>query len=127
MNEARKMRILHIEDNEADAELVGHALDAAALDYDIVVARSHRECAAALKSSKFDLVLSDSHGHDFTGLDLLHLVREYLPHVPFIFLSGSFDDNDEEMLKAEGAADCLLKDELDVLVPAIRRALTSPR
>lgn len=125
MGEARTVRILHIEDDPPDAELVGHALRRAGLDCDILVASSRRECIAALESDTFDLILSDSHGYDFKGLDLLVLVRQHLPDAPFLFLSGSYDDTDPEMLKAEGATDCLLKDDLDTLVPAIRRALLS--
>lgn len=125
MGEATKVRILHIEDDPPDAELVEHALRRAGLDCEIHVARSRRECLAALESDTFDLVLSDSHGYDFTGLDLLLLVRQHLPDAPFLFLSGSYDDTNPEMLKAEGATDCLLKDDLDTLVPAIQRALLS--
>jgi CheY-like chemotaxis protein len=123
MNERPTLQILHIEDDEADAELVRLALLKPGFPCDILLARSRKECLEALESGTFDLALSDSHGHDFTDMDILHLVREYLPEVPFIFVSGSFDDTDPEMLKAEGATDCLLKDDLDALMPAVRRAL----
>lgn len=123
MNEKRVIHILHIEDDPADAELTEIALLGSGLLCDIRLARSRKECLAALENDTFDLVLSDSHGHDLKADDVLRLVREHLPQVPFIFLSGSFDDNDPEALKAEGATDCLLKDDLDELAPAIRRAL----
>jgi CheY-like chemotaxis protein len=116
-------RILHIEDDPVDAELISLALQRAGLPCDIHLASSRKECLAALESGEFDLVLSDSHGHDFKDLDILRLVHDHLPDIPFIFLSGSFDDRDPETLKAEGATECLLKDDLDELAPAIKRVL----
>src|SRR5690348_8535804 len=103
MSEKRIVHILHIEDDPADAELIEIALHGADLPCDIHLARSRSECLAALESGEFDIVLSDSHGHDLKGREVLRLVREHLPQVPFIFLSGSFDDIDPQELKAEGA------------------------
>ncbi len=125
MDEPEKMRILHIEDDVLDAELIRRALYLTGVDCDIHLATSGKKCLEALETGTFDLVLSDSHGYDFTGLEMLHLVREHLPEAPFIFISGSFDDTDPEMLKAEGATDCILKDDLDALVPAIQRVLVN--
>jgi CheY-like chemotaxis protein len=89
------------------------------------VAKSRLKCLEALENGTFDLILSDSHGHDFTGLEILHLIRKQLPLIPFIFLSGSFDDSDTDMLKAEGATDCILKEDLDALPLAILRAVSA--
>jgi len=126
MSENTTMHILHIEDDPADAELTEIALRGGGLSCDIRLAKSRKECLSALESGEFDLVLSDSHGHDLKGLEVLHLVRERLPDVPFVFLSGSFDDCDPEELKAEGAAECILKDDLEALVLVIRRLMQQP-
>jgi len=119
------LHILHIEDDPVDAELISIALLKSDLRCDIHLARSRKECIAALESGTFDLVLSDSHGHDFKGMDILRLVHDHLPDTPFIFLSGSFDDTDPRRLKAGGAAECLLKDDHEALLPAIWRVLRS--
>jgi len=123
MAETRTLRILHIEDDPADAELAGIALEKAGVSCLIHRVASRKECIAALEDDGFDLVLSDSHGPDFDARSLLRLVRARLPETPFVFLSGSFYDNDPETLKAEGATDCLLKDDLDALVAMVRRLL----
>ena len=123
MGQIPRIRILHVEDSPPDAELIALALRDAGLDCDIRLARSLKECRVALTEGGYQLVLSDSHSHDFRGRDILRLVREHLPVVPFIFLSGSFEDTDPVLLHAEGAADCLLKDELQELAPAVRRVL----
>ena len=127
MDKTGRLRILHIEDDPADAELTSRALLASDLDCDIRLAMSQRDCLAILEQGGLDLILSDSRGYDFSGRDILRRVRQRMPQVPFIFLSGSFENIDPETLKAEGAADCLLKDELDKLVPAIRAALYAAR
>ena len=118
-----RLHILHIEDDPPDAELIELTLRRAGLDFDIRLVTSRAECTAALQESDFDLVLSDSHSHDFTAALLLDLVREHQPDVPFIFLSGSFEDTDSDALKAQGASDCVLKDHLGELLPVIRRLL----
>lgn len=116
----KRLHILHIEDDAADAELIGLALQAAHLDCDIRVVKSRKECVQALEEGTFDLVLSDSHGHDFTASDLLPLVRGYLPAVPFIHVSGSFLDKDPEKLEAQGATGCVLKDDLGTLAGLVQ-------
>ena len=116
----KKLHILHIEDDPADAELIGLALQDAQVDCDIQVVGSRKECLQALEEHGFDLVLSDSHGHDFEASDLLPLVRSHLPAVPFIYVSGSFLDKDPEALKAQGATGCVLKDDLDTLAELVQ-------
>ncbi len=123
MQATKAVRILHIEDDAADAELIGLALSRAGLDCDIRLARSYEECRAALEAGAYDLVLSDSHGHDFTGPDILDLVHKRLPEVPFVFFSGSFDEVDIEALKRAGARACLLKSDMDSLADTLREAL----
>ena len=120
----KKLHILHIEDDPADAELIGLALRAE-VDCDIRVVGSRKECEQALEERSFDLVLSDSHGYDFTASELLALVRAYLPGVPFIHVSGSFLDNDPEMLQARGATGCVLKDDPDALAALVQEVARS--
>lgn len=116
----KRLRILHIEDEPADAELIGLALQAARVECDIHVVKSRKECVQALEQQGFDLVLSDSHGYDFAAPELLPLVRGYLPAVPFIYVSGSFMDRDTEKLKAQGAIACVLKDDLGALAKLVQ-------
>lgn len=115
------MRILHIEDDEADAELVALSLRRAGLTCDIRLALSRRECLEALQQPDYQLVLSDSHGLDFDAAAVLDLMREHLPGVPLIFLSGSFEDADTAALAQAGVTECILKDDLDVLVSTLKR------
>jgi signal transduction histidine kinase/CheY-like chemotaxis protein len=118
-----KLHILHIEDDPVDAELIRQTLLRSGLDCAISLAMSRAEYTQALQAGGIDLILSDNRGYDFDGLEVLRTVRRHYPHIPFLFLSGSFEGKDMESLKSEGATDCLLKSDTEVLVPAIQRAL----
>ncbi|HEY1773758.1 MAG TPA: ATP-binding protein [Gammaproteobacteria bacterium] len=118
-----KLHILHIEDDPVDAELIRQTLLRSELDCAISLAMSRAEYTQVLQAGGIDLILSDNRGYDFDGLEVLRTVRRHHPHIPFLFLSGSFEGKDMERLKAEGASDCLLKSETELLVPAIQRAL----
>lgn len=117
------LHILHIEDDAAHAELVRYALTHSGLDCKITLAMSRAECMAALHTGKVDVVLSDNSGYDFEGLEILHTVRKECPGIPFFLLSGTFDGKNIAALKAAGVTECLLKSELERIVPAIRRAI----
>jgi signal transduction histidine kinase/CheY-like chemotaxis protein len=123
MNMRKKLHILHIEDDEVDAELIRQTLLRSELDCDITLAMSRAEYTQALQGGGIDLILSDNRGYDFDGLEVLRTVRRHYPQIPFLFLSGSFEGKDLELLKGEGACDCLLKSDVEAIVPAIRRAL----
>ncbi len=120
---SKKLHILHIEDDAGDAELIRQTLLRSELDCDVTLAMSRAEYTEALQKGGIDLILSDNRGYDFDGLEVLRTVRRQHPHIPFLFLSGSFEGKDLERLKNEGASDCLLKTDTEILVPAIQRAL----
>ncbi|HEY1848376.1 MAG TPA: response regulator [Opitutaceae bacterium] len=116
------MKILHVEDNREDAELVGALLTEEWPDCSIRVADCKAAFLESLGAGEYDVVLSDFSLGSFTGLDALAIVRERLPLTPFIFLSGTIgEDRAIEALKA-GAQDYVLKDRMKRLISAIRRA-----
>ena len=117
------LHILHVEDDPVDAELVRQTLLRSDLHCRISLAMSRDEYSRALEAGNVDLILSDNRGYDFDGLEVLRTVRRHHPRIPFLFLSGSYEGKDLEKLKAEGATDCVLKSDYEILVPAIRRAL----
>jgi two-component system cell cycle sensor histidine kinase/response regulator CckA len=121
------LQIVHLETNDADAELVGAELANSAIECELIRARSLPELTTELAQRSVDIVLADRHGPAYDGLRALALAREKMPEVPFIFLSGT-DDSDElgESLRA-GATDFILKDQLPKLVPSIRRVILEAR
>jgi two-component system cell cycle sensor histidine kinase/response regulator CckA len=117
------MRILHIEDSAADAELVRVMLTEEWPDCVIDVITNPLDLVARLDKETYDLILSDFSLGSFTGLDALKIVQERIPGTPFIFLSGTIgEDRAIEAVQA-GAQDYVIKDRMKRLVTAIHRAI----
>ena len=69
------------------------------------------------------MILADYRLPNFTGIEALKLVREKLPHTPFILLSGTIGELAAiESLKA-GATDYVLKQNRERLPSSIVRAV----
>lgn len=116
--------VLHLEDNSADAELIGGILQKEFPACTILVARTRGEFEKALDAGPFDLILSDYSLPSFTGLEGLELARKKFPDTPFIFVSGAIgEDRAIESLRL-GATDYVLKDRLGRLGSVVQRALT---
>jgi two-component system cell cycle sensor histidine kinase/response regulator CckA len=119
---ARPLRLLLVEDNPTDAELVlcelrrnGFAPEAKRVD-------TEAEYFAAL-SGDFDLILSDYAVPGFSGLRALELSKQRNVELPFIIVSGTISEETAVAAMRSGAADYLLKDRLCRLGQAVERAL----
>ena len=117
------MKILHLEDNVADAELVRELLRDEWPDCDITVVATREAYTTALADRSFDLVLSDFSLGQFNGLEALHMARESRPETPFVFLSGNIGEDRAIEAVKQGAQDYVLKDRMKRLVTALQRAL----
>lgn len=120
---AAPLRILHVEDNPLDAELLYEKLKKSDLVFEVQRVATRADFLTALTQSGFDLILCDYSLPSFSGRDALALAQENNPHVPFIFASGTIgEERAVEVLKA-GATDYVLKDRIERLGPAIQRAM----
>jgi len=82
-----------------------------------------RDSAPPSPGARPDVVLSDYKVPGFCGDAALAVVREISPELPFICVSGTIgEDLAVELMKA-GATDYVLKDRLERLPLALRRAL----
>lgn len=118
-----KIRILHLEDNPVDAELVSMTLASDGLQCDIVHVDNKDEFIAKLSSGDYDVILSDYSLPQFDGLTALWIVRELNPEIPFILLSGMLGEEvATDSIKA-GATDYVLKQRITRLAPSVKRAL----
>ena len=116
------VRILLLEDNSTDAELIRDLL-ADHFDYKITQVQSRDDFNNALQSSKFDLILSDYQLPSFDGISALKLALSARPDLPFIFVSGAMGEEIAVETLKMGATDYVLKTRPARLVPAIQRAL----
>jgi len=118
------LRILDLEDEPNDAELIKYELEAEGLSCEVSRVFSEEDFASALDKGGFDLILADFYLPGFSGSSALAIARARRPEIPFIFVSGTMgEDVAVESLK-NGATDYVLKQKLSRLVPAVRRALT---
>ncbi len=121
------LRLLHLEDNLADAKLVHAQIMQAWPDCALKLVDNREDFMAALQAEEFDVILSDYSLPAFNGLQALELVRKRGSSTPFLFLSGTIGEDYAVAALQHGAADYLLKDRPARLVPAIRTALEQRR
>lgn len=117
------IHILHLEDNDHDAELTAYHLLKQNLDCQITRVATKEEFLHALKTGQFDIIISDYSLPKWNGLEGLKIAREKYPDIPFVFYSRSIGV--EHAIKAlkHGATDYVLKDRMVRLSQSIRRAL----
>ena len=111
-----------LEDDDADAALIGEYLVSANSSYEILRAKTGAEYRARLRDEPA-IVLSDFKLAGYDGLEALALAREVSVDLPFIFVSGALGEDLALETLRRGAMDYVLKDRLDRLGPAVERAL----
>ncbi len=78
-------RLLLLEDNAADAELLRRALASEWPQCELVQVNDGTGFTASLNQGGFDLILSDYRVPGFEGPEALALARRHCPTVPFLF------------------------------------------
>ena len=118
------VRILMIEDSPLDAELAAAELNKSGLDYEVERVQDRESFRAKMQVYCPDLILSDYSLPGFDGNGALTIAQELCPDVPFLFLSGAMGEEVAIESLKRGATDYVLKQKLERLAPAVRRALT---
>ena len=88
----RPLRVLLIEDVEADAELVIRELRRGGFDVTSARVDTPEALLERLPSQPWDLVMSDYSMPRFSAPQALRLVKAYAPDLPFIIVSGTVAD-----------------------------------
>jgi len=123
------VKVLYVEDNAADADLVRHCL-AREKGYTVDIAPTLTQAYACLKAAHdFDLVLSDLRLPDGTGLDLLAWIRAQNQPLAVVILTGSGDQDAAVAALKTGADDYIVKhdDYLQRLPKILQAASTRHR
>jgi len=122
-----QLRVLHVEDNELDAELVAQALRRGGFSVSVVVVQAEKEFERELRSHRPDVVIADYNLPQWKGMDALDVLRREGLDIPLILVSGALGDVTAVECIKRGVTDYVLKDGLARLPEVIRRALQEKR
>jgi DNA-binding NtrC family response regulator len=121
------LHILLIEDSSHDACLIEQELTDATIPFRLTMIESESQLRRELLIDRPDLILSDHNLPSFDGFTALQIVRKQFPRMPFIFVSGS---NDQQMVMDMfdcGATDYVFKGDINDLRLAVYRAVDDCR
>jgi len=120
--DARVLRVLHVEDSELDHQLIAAQLARAGLR----VALERLDALPAVLTAlarPWDAILSDYNLPGYSGLDLLEALQSRQLTLPFILVSGEIGEDTAVAAMRNGASDYLLKNNLARLAPALLHAI----
>ena len=123
------MKVLLVEDSDADARLVSDMLRETRAAVDLVHVWKLEEALNLLRAESFDVVLLDLGLPDVMGLEALAPVQASVPDTPIVVLSGHNDETIALQAVQRGAQDYLMKGEGDgaLLTRALRYAVERKR
>ena len=120
---ASKIRVLVVEDNPCDSELMWHALQQANLESEFEVVQTGAQFAERIRRNKYDIVLADYRLPGWNGMESVAMLRQENLDIPVVLVSGALGELKAVDCIKQGAADYVLKDHLARLPEAVRRAI----
>jgi PAS domain S-box-containing protein len=121
---SNEIRILHLEDDPTDADLVEARLQSEGLHCAIVRVETRSAFEQALRQNAFDVVFADYQLPAYDGVSALQLTQELQPDLPFIMVSGTLGEDAAIECLTRGATDYVTKQKLTRLAPVTRRAIS---
>jgi len=118
-----KLRVLLVEDELADAELILRALRAAGFEATEDIAQTAEAFTQLVRKNSYDVVLADYKLPNWNGMESVELLRGEGLDVPVILVSGALGELTAVECIKQGAADYVLKDQLARLPGSVRRAV----
>ena len=122
-----KLRVLLVEDNPSDVELVLLTLRKDGFEVSNDVVQTAEEFAARIQTGNYDLILADYNLPQWRGMEALDILCRENLDVPLIVVTGYLGEEKAVECIKQGATDCVLKDHLARLPPSVRRALQEKR
>ncbi len=113
------IRILLLEDNPVDAELVENELREAGFVFNSKLVENKQSYIKALQKFYPDIILSDYDLPSFSGAEALQIRKEMCPEIPFILVTGAVGEERAIEILTGGATDYVLKKNLSRLLPAV--------
>jgi signal transduction histidine kinase len=120
---ARNIRVLVVEDNASDSELMLHALKKVGYESECEVVQTAADFAERIRKYKYDIILADFRLPGWNGMETVAMVRGEDLDIPVVLVSGSLGELKAVECIKQGAADYVLKDNLARLPQSVRRAI----
>ena len=117
------VKILILEDDPMDIDLLEHELRKNEFEYERTVVQSKSDYEAALANFKPDIILSDYNLPSFDAQRAFWIKQHVDADLPFIIVSGAIGEENAVELIKNGVTDYVPKDKLFTIVPKIQRAL----
>jgi signal transduction histidine kinase len=117
------LRVLMVEDDPADVELVLLTLKRDGFDVSCDVAQTVEEFTLRIQTMGYDIVLVDYNLTEWRGTEAMDILRRENLDVPLIVVTGYLSQEKAMDCIKQGATDCVLKDHLARLPASVRRAL----
>ncbi len=117
------LRLLHLEDNPQDADLITSTLNEAGIRCTSRRVETREDFLKAIRQGDLDLIMADYSVPGFDGAAALSLARKLCPDVPFLFVSGTILEEFAIDMMQRGATDYIFKQRLGRLVPSVQRTL----
>ena len=118
-----KLKILFVEDVKSDAELVWREIVKNKISFEKLLVDNKKDFLEGLKSFSPDIIISDYSLPRFDGMTALQIRNEQAPHIPFILVTGSINEEVAVECMKAGADDYILKDNLSRLGPAVNNSV----
>jgi PAS domain S-box-containing protein len=118
------LRVLNLEDNKNDSELILAELQTEWNKVELLRVETRSDFVRALEQFKPDIVLSDFQLPGFDGSEAQLLVRKHYPKIPVIIVTGVLADIEAVNLLKQGARDYVMKNHLARLTSAVKNALS---
>jgi putative nucleotidyltransferase with HDIG domain len=117
------LRILVIEDSEADARLLLREIQRGGYEVDSERVETAGAMQAALARQPWDLIICDFSLPSFSAPKALELLKKSNIDLPFIIVSGTIGEESAVNALKAGAHDFIIKGNFARLIPAIQREL----
>lgn len=125
-----KIKVLLVEDNRADVDLIREILpENGPVSFFIETVSRLSEAIKRLETGGIDLILLDLGLPDSQGIETFNAVKESVPRIPIIVLSGNADQEVAVAAVKGGAQDYLVKGEIGggILARSARYAMERKR
>lgn len=121
------LKILILEDNHIDADLINRQLKKSGLSFTSEIVKTRKNYEYALHNFNPDIILSDYSLPGFDAVTAFRIKQNLFPHIPFIIVSGIIGEENAVELIKDGVTDYAPKNRLISLALKITRAINDTK